>query len=86
VVDRNRCEADRDCVAVCPYDVFEVRKLEARERSGMSFIGTLKSARRGFQQAVVLRPQDCHACGLCVKGCPENAITLVKLPTGGTAK
>ena len=26
-VDRNRCEGKEDCVRVCPYDVFEIRKL-----------------------------------------------------------
>ncbi|MBV8806645.1 MAG: 4Fe-4S binding protein [Sinobacteraceae bacterium] len=23
----------------------------------------------------------CHACGLCVKACPEHAITLVRVPS-----
>ena len=27
VVDRTRCEAKEDCVETCPYDVFEMRKL-----------------------------------------------------------
>ena len=36
VVDRNRCEAKSDCVRVCPYDVFEVRKLTSEERRGLS--------------------------------------------------
>lgn len=79
VVDRNRCEGERDCVTVCPYDVFEVRRLTEEERVGMSLIGTIKSLVHGFQQAIVVSPQDCHACGLCVKACPEKAITLRKV-------
>jgi NAD-dependent dihydropyrimidine dehydrogenase PreA subunit len=79
IVDRNRCEGARDCVVVCPYDVFEVRKLTEEERVGMSLIGTLKSMVHGYQQAIVVKPQDCHACGLCVKACPERAITLRKI-------
>src|SRR5687768_5653922 len=31
-IDRARCEAKNDCVVVCPYDVFEVRRLTADER------------------------------------------------------
>jgi NAD-dependent dihydropyrimidine dehydrogenase PreA subunit len=27
IVDRARCEAKEDCVRVCPYHVFEVRRL-----------------------------------------------------------
>lgn len=76
IVDRNRCEGKEGCVAVCPYDVFEVRKLTAQEREGMSLLGSLKSWAHGNRQAVVVKPMDCHACGLCLKACPETAITL----------
>jgi ferredoxin len=32
-VDRSACEGKHDCVEVCPYDVFEVRRIdEARFR------------------------------------------------------
>ena len=30
----------------------------------------------GGKQAFVTRPADCHACGECVKACPEQAIQL----------
>ncbi|MFL6111197.1 MAG: ferredoxin family protein [Catenulispora sp.] len=79
VVDRNRCEGERDCFDVCPYDVFQVRVLTAEEREGMSFVGHVKSFFHGYNQAIVAQPQDCHACGLCVKACPEKAITLRKV-------
>jgi NAD-dependent dihydropyrimidine dehydrogenase PreA subunit len=26
-----------------------------------------------------VRAEACHACGLCVKACPETAIRLVRL-------
>jgi NAD-dependent dihydropyrimidine dehydrogenase PreA subunit len=29
-------------------------------------------------QADVVSPDACHACGLCLKSCPEDAITLEK--------
>lgn len=76
VVDRNRCEAKAACVGVCPYNVFEIRRLAAEDRSSLSLRGKLKAWVHGNRQAFVARPDDCHACGLCVKACPESAITL----------
>jgi NAD-dependent dihydropyrimidine dehydrogenase PreA subunit len=80
VVDRNRCEGKRDCVRVCPYDVFEVRALDAPDRAGLSWIGRLKSWAHGYQQAYVVRPGDCHACQLCIEACPEDALRLAPAP------
>ena len=76
VVDRNRCEAKDDCVQVCPYGVFEVRVLTPEERAGVSFRGRLNLVVHRNRQAVVIAPDDCHACGLCVSACPERAIRL----------
>jgi NAD-dependent dihydropyrimidine dehydrogenase PreA subunit len=77
VIDRNRCEAKSDCVAVCPYDVFEVRKLTSGERDGISLLGRLKLAAHRGRQAIVVNADACHACGLCAAACPEKAIRLV---------
>ena len=76
LIDRNRCEAKAECVRVCPYNVFEVRALGAEDKAGMSFRGRLKARVHGNRQAFVVRPESCHACGLCVSACPEEAITL----------
>jgi NAD-dependent dihydropyrimidine dehydrogenase PreA subunit len=76
VVDRNRCEAEEKCVEVCPYDVFEIRDLSAAERSDLSFMGRLKAWAHGNRQAFVVRAADCHACQLCIKACPEQALRL----------
>lgn len=85
IIDRNRCEGKEDCVVVCPYDVFEVRKLTPEERQGMSLLGGLKAFAHGYRQAIVVQPMDCHACGLCVKACPEKAITLVRSDSAAAA-
>jgi 4Fe-4S ferredoxin len=77
VIDRNRCEAKSDCVDVCPFDVFEVRKLTPDEKTGFSLIGRLKLAAHRGRQAFVVNPDACHACGLCATACPEKAIKLV---------
>ena len=79
VVDRNRCEGKEDCVRVCPYDVFEMRKLAPEDRAGMSFLGKLKAFAHGNRQAYVVRAADCHACQLCIAACPEEALRLAPL-------
>jgi 4Fe-4S ferredoxin len=76
VIDSSRCEAKEDCVRVCPYDVFTVRKLTETERAALGLLVRFKVFVHGGKQAFVSRPTDCHACGKCVTACPEKAITL----------
>ena len=78
LVDRRRCEGKDDCVAVCPYDVFEVRRMDDADFARLSFIGRLKSRAHGRRTAYTPRADQCHACGLCVVACPEKAIALVR--------
>jgi len=40
--------------------------------------GRLKAWAHKRMQADVVSPDACHACGLCLKSCPEDAITLEK--------
>jgi len=75
-IDRNRCEGKADCVAVCPYDVFEIGVLSKEQRVGLSLRGKLKAWGHGGKQAFVVKPDACHACGLCIDACPEQALTL----------
>jgi len=42
VVDRARCEGKRDCVEVCPYEVFEVRRIDDADYAALSFFTRLK--------------------------------------------
>lgn len=77
VIDRNRCEAKAGCVQVCPFGVFEIRKLEPSDRATLSLVGKLKAWAHGNRQAYVVRPDDCHACRLCIEACPEEAIRLI---------
>ncbi len=78
VIDRNRCEGKADCVPVCPYSVFVVDTLLKDQRKGLSVIGNLKGFAHNWQQALLIHPEACRACGLCVKACPEHAITLAR--------
>jgi 4Fe-4S ferredoxin len=81
LIDRGRCEGKADCVRVCPYDVFVVRRLEADERTALSLFPRLKLLVHGGEQAFVARADACHACGRCVTACPERAIRLVGATT-----
>ena len=79
VVDRSRCEGKQDCVEVCPYSVFEVRRIKDADFQALSFLGRLKSRAHGRKTAYTPRATDCRACGLCVVACREKAIRLVPL-------
>jgi NAD-dependent dihydropyrimidine dehydrogenase PreA subunit len=78
VVDFNRCEGKGDCARVCPYDVFDVRKIDRPDYQGLSLIGKFKSRVHGGVVAYTPKADQCRACGLCLKACPEKAIKLVK--------
>jgi NAD-dependent dihydropyrimidine dehydrogenase PreA subunit len=78
VVDRAACEGKRDCEAVCPYDVFEIRTIEDAEFRALPFLPKLKVFAHKKQTAYTPRADACQACGLCVVACPEKAIRLVE--------
>jgi 4Fe-4S ferredoxin len=81
VIDRTRCEAKEDCVEVCPYNVFEVHKLDDDDKRALPFVARMKAWVHGNRQAYAVRADECHACGLCVTACPEHAIKLVRVVT-----
>ena len=78
-VDRNRCEGKAACVQVCPVQVFAVRTLPVDQRAGLSIKGRLKGFVHQWQQAILVNPDACEGCGLCVKACAEGAIRLVRI-------
>ena len=78
VIDRTRCEGKADCVPACPYSIFKVDTLPKDQRVGLGFIGKLKGTAHKWQQALLVHPDQCRACGLCVNACPEHAITLAR--------
>ena len=79
VINRDRCEGKDECARVCPYNVFEVRKLSDDERRALGFVSRFKALVHGNRQAFAINANDCHACGLCVVACPEQAIQLVRV-------
>jgi len=78
VIDAHKCEGAGECEAVCPYDVFAVRRLTREERRAMPFFPWAKVMAHGGKQGFVVDGDACHACGLCVAACPEKAIRLTR--------
>src|SRR5579859_7340758 len=74
VIDRERCEGKADCLRICPYDVFELSLLTSEQWSALTLRGRLKALMHGRRQAVAVKADQCHACGLCLAACPEKAI------------
>lgn len=78
VIDHARCEGKADCLAVCPYDVFEVRRIDDADWRALGPLAKLKVWAHRKQSAYAVRADACQACGLCVAACPEDAITLTR--------
>ena len=79
VLDRSRCEGKGECVRVCPVSVYAVGTLPPEQRSGLGLRARLKGMAHRWQQALLVNPGACEACGLCVQACPERAITLARV-------
>jgi 4Fe-4S ferredoxin len=80
VIDRSRCEGKAECVEVCPYDVFEVRRMEGADFASLRVLAKLKSMVHGRMTAYTPRASACQSCGKCVAACPEDAIRLARRP------
>jgi 4Fe-4S ferredoxin len=75
-IDRGRCEGKEDCVAVCPYSVFELGTLTDSEFNALGLVQKMKARRHDRKTARTPLADACRACGLCVVACPEDAISL----------
>lgn len=78
LVDRSKCEGKAACVEVCPFHVFEVRRIDDADFSRLGLLAKLKSMAHGRKTAYTPLESACQACGKCVAACPEKAIKLVR--------
>ena len=76
VVDFTRCEGKGDCVRVCPESVFELRRIDPVDYTGLPLLNKIKLRVHGMQVAYTPKVDACRSCSLCVSACPEQAITL----------
>jgi NAD-dependent dihydropyrimidine dehydrogenase PreA subunit len=75
---RGKCEGKAACVEVCPFHVFEVRRIEDADFTQLGMFAKLRSMAHGRKTAYTPRASACQACGKCVEACPEKAIKLVR--------
>ena len=80
LIDFKRCEGKGDCVAVCPENVFEVRHIDQEDYEGLNLLHKLKLRVHGMKVAYTPNADACKSCGLCVRSCPEKAISLARQP------
>ena len=78
LIDRGRCEGKAACVAVCPVGVFRMEVLSPQDKSQLPVFARFRAWVHGNRQAFAVHAESCQACGLCVRECPEEAITLVR--------
>ncbi len=81
IVNQAKCEGKNDCVEVCPYNVFEVRRIDDSDFAKLPMLAKLKSIVHGRKTAYTPNDDACLACGLCVVACPEGAIKLARVAT-----
>lgn len=79
IVNLSKCEAKGPCVAVCPYDVFELQDITKVDYANLTFLGKIKTFVHGKSKVYAVNADQCLGCGLCVTACPEKAIKLVRI-------
>ena len=77
-VDGTRCKGNAECVRVCPYGVFEIRRIGGEDFEALGLLRRVKSMAHSRKTAYTPGAAFCRACSLCVAACPEKAITLAR--------
>jgi 4Fe-4S ferredoxin len=79
VVDRAKCEGKAECVEVCPFHVFELRRIDDGDFAQLGVFAKIKSIAHGRKTAYTPSASACEACGKCVAACPEKAVKLARV-------
>jgi len=80
MVNPAKCEAKGDCVEVCPFDVFQIERIDPEVYRSLPRFSKFKVFVHGMKTAITPNANACEGCGLCVSACPERAIQLVRTP------
>ena len=78
-INRGRCEGKADCVEVCPYDVFEVRRIDDADFAALGLLGKLKNLAHGRKSAYT------PGAARCLRPLRQNAGTASSTPTSTPA-
>jgi NAD-dependent dihydropyrimidine dehydrogenase PreA subunit len=72
VIDHGRCEAKRDCVRVCPYDVFEVRRMDPEDFTALGMLGKLRSTAHRRMTAYTVRRTSATSAAYVSRPAPKR--------------
>ena len=65
VADHSRYEAKRDASAVCPYDVFEVRRMDDDDFTALGLLGKVRTTAHRRMTAYAVRADQWRVRPLC---------------------
>ncbi|MFQ5810865.1 MAG: 4Fe-4S binding protein, partial [Armatimonadota bacterium] len=82
-IDPDRCVLCGACVEVCPYECIRMVPVdEIATDEGIEELGIARSWPQGAT-AMALDETSCIRCGICIRRCPADAISMEHLvPTG----
>ncbi len=63
-VDLRRCEGKGDCLAICPENVFEIRRMDDADYRSLGMLHRFKLRVHGMQVACKPNADACRSCGL----------------------
>jgi len=76
IINRKKCSACGDCQEVCPQKILRIRKLSPSEKQDMNFFQRIDCLYHNNNKLEVISPDKCLGCGLCIKACRHEAISL----------
>lgn len=88
-VNKRKCSVCGDCLAVCPQNILEIRKVGWTAKEAMTFFQRIDAHYHHNTELAVIDPEKCLGCGLCVNACRKCAISLApparsEIRSGGT--
>ncbi len=78
-LNSKKCSVCGDCQAVCPVGVLKLRKLKKRERQNMTLFQKLDCYYHKNKRLEIVDPLQCKGCGMCIKACRRNALSLIEI-------